>query len=206
MHPLVGKGLSAAVYTQTTDVEVEVNGLMTYDREVIKFDLAETAKWHKTLFTPAPEYRELVPTSERDAQKWRFTTAKPLDGWQTADFDAAKWKEGDGGFGTRMTPGTVVRTEWNTPDIWVRRTFELKDAPKGEAWLRVHHDEDAEVYINGALAAKVTGYTTGYTDLPLTEAGQKALKKGENVIAIHCKQTGGGQYIDAGLTEVVEKK
>ena len=33
LHPLIGKGLSAAVYTQTTDVEVEVNGLMTYDRE-----------------------------------------------------------------------------------------------------------------------------------------------------------------------------
>ena len=32
------KGLSAAVYTQTTDVESEVNGLMTYDRKVMKFD------------------------------------------------------------------------------------------------------------------------------------------------------------------------
>jgi hypothetical protein len=36
--PMVDKGLSAAVYTQTTDVEVEVNGLMTYDRAVIKMD------------------------------------------------------------------------------------------------------------------------------------------------------------------------
>ena len=36
--PMVGKGLSAAVYTQTTDVEIEVNGLMTYDRAVIKMD------------------------------------------------------------------------------------------------------------------------------------------------------------------------
>lgn len=31
-------GLSAAVYTQTTDVEIEVNGLMTYDRALIKMD------------------------------------------------------------------------------------------------------------------------------------------------------------------------
>jgi hypothetical protein len=36
--PMVDKGLSAAVYTQTTDVEIEVNGLMTYDRAVIKMD------------------------------------------------------------------------------------------------------------------------------------------------------------------------
>ena len=36
MAPLIEKGLSAAVYTQTTDCEIEVNGLMSYDREVIK--------------------------------------------------------------------------------------------------------------------------------------------------------------------------
>ncbi|MDE6335469.1 MAG: beta-galactosidase [Muribaculaceae bacterium] len=35
---LVDSGFSAAVYTQTTDVEVEVNGLMTYDRKMVKID------------------------------------------------------------------------------------------------------------------------------------------------------------------------
>lgn len=38
LRELAAKGFSAAVYTQTTDVEIEVNGLMTYDRKVIKFD------------------------------------------------------------------------------------------------------------------------------------------------------------------------
>jgi beta-galactosidase/beta-glucuronidase len=38
LMPMVGKGLSAAVYTQTTDVEIEVNGLMTYDRAMIKME------------------------------------------------------------------------------------------------------------------------------------------------------------------------
>ena len=39
LFPLIdSKGLSAAVYTQTTDVEVEVNGLITYDRELLKMD------------------------------------------------------------------------------------------------------------------------------------------------------------------------
>ena len=37
---MIKNGFSAAVYTQTTDVEVEVNGLMTYDRKVIKLDEA----------------------------------------------------------------------------------------------------------------------------------------------------------------------
>lgn len=38
LKKLIKAGFSAAVYTQTTDVEVEVNGLMTYDRKVIKVE------------------------------------------------------------------------------------------------------------------------------------------------------------------------
>ena len=38
LYKLIPRGYSAAVYTQTTDVEMEVNGLMTYDRKVIKID------------------------------------------------------------------------------------------------------------------------------------------------------------------------
>ena len=43
-------GLSAAVYTQTTDVEGEVNGLLTYDREVSKLPPADFARIHAPLF------------------------------------------------------------------------------------------------------------------------------------------------------------
>ncbi|KIC89256.1 glycoside hydrolase family 2 protein [Flavihumibacter sp. ZG627] len=45
---LIKKGLSAAVYTQTTDVEVEVNGLMTYDRKKIKMPVDSLKKLHST--------------------------------------------------------------------------------------------------------------------------------------------------------------
>ena len=38
LKEMIARGFSAAVYTQTTDVEVEVNGLMTYDRKVIKLN------------------------------------------------------------------------------------------------------------------------------------------------------------------------
>lgn len=44
------KGLSAAVYTQTTDVEGEVNGLMTYDRKVIKIPVDTLNKMHSVLY------------------------------------------------------------------------------------------------------------------------------------------------------------
>ncbi|MFM9025187.1 MAG: glycoside hydrolase family 2 protein [Planctomycetaceae bacterium] len=54
LHDLIGRGLAAAVYTQTTDVEVEVNGLLTYDRAVLKVDPEETAARHRSLFPPPP--------------------------------------------------------------------------------------------------------------------------------------------------------
>ena len=41
---LIRNGFSAAVYTQTTDVEGEVNGLMTYDRKVIKMNEEQIRK------------------------------------------------------------------------------------------------------------------------------------------------------------------
>ena len=47
---LIKAGLSAAVYTQTTDVEVETNGLMTYDRKVIKMPVAALNKVHSKLY------------------------------------------------------------------------------------------------------------------------------------------------------------
>ncbi|HEY0654162.1 MAG TPA: glycoside hydrolase family 2 TIM barrel-domain containing protein [Chryseosolibacter sp.] len=47
---LIKKGLSAAVYTQTTDVEVETNGLMTYDRKVVKMPEQKLQAAHKQLY------------------------------------------------------------------------------------------------------------------------------------------------------------
>lgn len=44
LKDLVNKGFSAAIYTQTTDVEGEVNGIMTYDRALIKLDAERIRK------------------------------------------------------------------------------------------------------------------------------------------------------------------
>lgn len=50
LEGLIKKGLSAAVYTQTTDVEIETNGLMTYDRKVVKMPEARLQEIHKGLY------------------------------------------------------------------------------------------------------------------------------------------------------------
>ena len=205
LRPLIGRGLSAAVYTQTTDVEVEVNGYMTYDRAMIKADAKQMAEAARKLYLPPPIIKTVVPTSERRGIEWSYTTSEPGDGWQKTGFDDSSWKKGQGGFGTEGTPGSVVRTEWKSSDIWLRRSFELKDKKFGQPQLSIHHDEDAEVYINGVLAAKVSGYTGSYIQVPIKAAARKALKAGRNCLAVHCHQTKGGQYIDVGLADVVEQ-
>jgi hypothetical protein len=54
LFPLISeKGLSAAVYTQTTDVEIEVNGLMTYDREVVKMNMDRVMNANRGRFPEA---------------------------------------------------------------------------------------------------------------------------------------------------------
>lgn len=204
LRPLIGQGLAAAVYTQTTDVEIEVNGLMTYDRQVLKFDADTLARAHRRLYLPPPKVTTIVPTSQLASQTWRYTTEPPRDEWHQPEFDDSSWKSGPGGFGEPSTPGSVVKTNWKTNDIWLRREFELPSNTLHEVALRMHHDEDAEVYLNGELIAKATGYTTQYVELPLEPSAVRWLKPGRNTLAVHCKQTGGGQYIDVGLVDLEE--
>jgi putative heme-binding domain-containing protein len=152
--------------------------------------------------------RIIVETAERAPVTWRFTLTVPSEDWFAAEFDDAAWPVAPGGFGRHGTPASVVRTDWHTNDIWLRREFNL---PEGSAngrniALRLHHDEDAEIYINGVEASRVTRWTTGYEDVPLSKAAIESLQPGRNIIAIHCRQQSGGQYIDAGLVEYVSKK
>lgn len=193
------QGLSAIVYTQTTDVETECNGLFTYDREVLKVDPVKVAAANRG---HVPKIRTLVNTSVGEGQSWRYTFDKPADDWFESGFDDSAWAVGPGGFGTAATPGAVVRTTWNTGDIWLRREVELKEFKPENLLLLLHHDEDAEVYINGVLAAKVGEFTKNYEECSIEPAARAALKTGRNIIAVHCKQTGGGQYIDLGLLEL----
>jgi beta-galactosidase/beta-glucuronidase len=48
--PMIPQGLAGAVYTQTTDVEIEINGYLTYDREVEKMDVEKLIQVHRELY------------------------------------------------------------------------------------------------------------------------------------------------------------
>lgn len=175
---------------------------MLYDR-VLWSKYAERDKTRAAGWAPMPippRTETLVPTSQREAAKWRYTTQQPAADWSASSFDDSRWKEGPAGFGTRQTPGAVARTTWNTSDIWLRRTLELAAPLPTRVALRLHHDEDVQVYINGVSVLSRAGYTTGYE---VVEIDPKALQTGKNTLAVHCHQTSGGQYIDVGLDAIV---
>ncbi|HTU26348.1 MAG TPA: family 16 glycoside hydrolase [Pirellulales bacterium] len=194
-------GLAAAVYTQLTDVETETNGLVTYDRAEIKLDLAQAVRAARGQFA---ERKNIVATSEASGQDWRFTFDTPGDNWNVTSFDDSAWQTGPGGFGKEEQPGANPRTAWKTTDVWLRRPFEIVAAPLGTAALRLRHDDDVQVYINGRLIADRAGYSQEYYTLPLDNAARSALKPGKNLLAVHCHQTAGDQFVDAGLIELVE--
>ena len=175
---------------------------MTYDRAVIKVDLDRAVAVNRGDLSKVVVPRVVVPTSEASGLTWRYTFEAPSGAWQGPGYDDSGWKQGPGVLGTRNTPGASVRTTWDTSDVWLRRNFDLPEVDTAGLLLSVLHDEDAEIFLNGVLAATVKGYTGSYEELAIAPEARATLKPGKNAIAIHCRQTLGGQSIDAGLVEL----
>lgn len=206
---LIAQGMNAAVYTQTTDVEIECNGWLTYDREVWKIDPDRAKEATQQVYQPAPILKTIL-SHAADAgspkRTWKYTFTEPAKGWIKPDAAlTTDWKEGAAGFGSAGTPGAVIGTEWTTSDIWLRTDFTLDDLPS-RPYLSIHHDEDAEVFINGKQAMALRAFSSAYQLLKLSPEAAALLKKGDNTLAIHCHQTRGGQYIDCGIIDVTPGK
>jgi hypothetical protein len=181
---------------------------MLYDKAVWEKyagdDQTRAANWAP--MPKAPKITVIVPAADKQPAVWNYTTTAPANDWMDQQFNDSSWKQGQSGFGTVGTPGAIIGTTWRTDDIWLRREVDMpaENYDNISAWL--HHDEDAEVYINGVLALKASGFILNYDVFPLTPAGKAAFKPGKNLIAIHCHQTVGGQYIDAGFVSIQKPK
>ncbi|MBL7968563.1 MAG: DUF4965 domain-containing protein [Prolixibacteraceae bacterium] len=150
--------------------------------------------------------KALVPMANQGAWDGKFVLNQPAKGWETPNFDASKWSDGKGAFGTEGMPDLV--TGWDTKDIWVRREFTL-EATLGEAPLYIiySHDDNFELYLNGEKLVD-TGYKwKNNVVLPLTDDMKKLLVPGgKNVIAAHCHNKTGGGLVDFGLYQDNDKQ
>jgi hypothetical protein len=200
-------------YTQITDVEQEQNGLYTYERKP-KFDVkrihaitSREAAYEKSPPLRAEtaihaEWRVLFGAYPDKAlsREWRyaFDDSSSKD-WIQPDFDDAAWQKGFGGFGSKGGWEWATRTAWTTKDIRLRQEFTYDGSPYDRATLVIHYDNGTEVYVNGRRIWRGTGWNDRYGGFDVTKSVRSALKSGRNVIAVHCHQDEGGQFIDLAL-------
>ncbi len=84
-------------------------------------------------------------------------------------------------------------------DIWLRQEFAYDGAPFSAAAFVIHHDNAAQVYLNGQQVWRGEQWNDAYAGFEATVAVRKALRTGKNTIAVHCHQDEGGQFIDLAL-------
>ena len=199
-------------YTQLTDVEQEHNGLYYYDRKP-KFDVqklhaitARQAAYERgeplapQPAAPVEQRWQVLVGALQDGKlctPWRFTTQTPQADWTGAGFDDQSWQSGRAPFG--HDERRRIKTQWTTPDIYLRKTFEFDGAELKTGAVVISYDEDTEVFVNGQKILSTEKFISHYELRLVTEPLRKALHKGVNTIAVHTHQTVGGQYIDLAL-------
>jgi hypothetical protein len=177
-------------------------GASTPGTAIEQTSVADSAQQRWTLQESAMPLSVVLPTSESSpGQLWRYTTSTPPGTWMQQTFDDSAWMTGRGGFGDVDRGFTSVRTSWTSADLWLRQSFQLDSLPSSLS-VRIYHDEDVQVYINGVLAFSEVSWSQGYRTVKVADAALAALQLGANRIAVHCHNVSAPQFLDVGLAIV----
>jgi hypothetical protein len=135
-------------------------------------------------------------------QGWRYSFEKPSEAWMSLDFEDGSWKEGLMPFGQQYSGVRSPKTKWNTPSIYLRKSFQLDKLPKSDLYLEYFHDEDIQVFLNGTQILKRKGYSTKNLKFKLSPEQKKMLILGKNILAVYCiNNVRGPGLIDVKLLE-----
>ena len=165
------------------------------DQALLGF-LRVDGKVYSFMGDPAMPPRAFAPAANEMPYTCRYMTDSVSDKWYDENFDDSKWKQAAAPFGNT---GSGAATAWDTKEIWMRRSLEVIDANPGRLILQLRCDDNAEVYLNGELVHIQTNWLSDYKQIILSGAAKKTLHTGNNVLAIHCTNTGGYAWLDAGL-------
>jgi len=185
VYPLLSRGLSAAIYTQTTDVELEVNGLMTYDRKILKVPAKEVKDLHQKLYSNYGKAVFLVEDSEVSPSKIQFRTTFPGTEWYR--------KGNPAGFKTQMGPVRIAKGQ----SIWSAATFQLKD--KADLAMKLYAQGALKIFLNGHLIYDKKILTKRHYDEFNLSEFKEHLKEGNNRIALELTDVGADSSFDYGL-------
>ena len=157
-------------------------------------------KLYKFMGEPEQLLKEIVPVAEDKIGSSRFTTEKPGDDWKELNYDESRWQQGTGMYGSASSN---AQTTWTTRDIWIRKTFAVTEPNIHQLLLLARYDDNTEIYLNGKQIFTATCCASGYKEVKMPIENTQLLKPGKNLLAIHCVNTGGPGFIDAGLYDVL---
>jgi hypothetical protein len=150
-------------------------------------------KTYRVIGSEGKIYNTILATSDEQNYSVKYVNSESKEGWQDISFNDANWKTGEAPFtSNKRKSGTL----WDSHDLWVRRTFNLDKTGFNNLFLKLKHDDNIEVYLNGEEVYHHTGWINKYQYIPLDGV---RLKKGKNVLAIHIANTAGGAFLDAGI-------
>lgn len=178
--------LNASATRHWTGADQSLLGMLQVDGKVYRF-----------LGREDKPYNIVLPSSDVDAYSVKYTEEMPAADWMKSSFSDAAWKTGNGPFGT----GRRAKTKWTSKDLWVRRSFSLNDLKLNKLFLKIYHDDNTEVYLNGDKIYNKQGWLNKFQYFPIDEIIKSKLKKENNILAIHVANTAGGQWLDAGIVE-----
>jgi hypothetical protein len=179
--------LTAAPTTHWSGTPHSLVGLVKVDNTIYRFLGAE-----ETL------YKALAPTSDEKNYEAAYTETAPDEGWQNLSYNDSKWKRGAAPFGDNTT---TAKTQWRSKDLWMRRTFTVTNTDFNKLYLKLQHDDNVEVFLNGEEVYRAKGWNNKFAYLPISATVAKKIKKGKNVLAVHVQNTAGGAWLDAGILE-----
>jgi len=148
-------------------------------------------------------YKTILPASDEEAYNSKYTETQPAANWINLNFDDKAWQTGGAPF---TDDKSQAKTQWKSKNIWVRRIFNLTNTSVDKLLLKIQHDDNVEVYLNGDKIFNKIGWTGDFIMVPVSDAIKAKLKKGNNIIAIHCANTAGGAWLDFGLVDQVKAK
>lgn len=140
-------------------------------------------------------YRSVLPAAQAAPL---YTETAPAEGWNSASFATAGWKAGRFPFTNVDGAGTTV---WKSRDVWSRQSFSFVPKVNQDLWLQLRYDDDVQVYLNNAKIFEGTCCAQKPLYIPLPA---NVLTKGQNTLAVHVTNTGGGALLDADLVEEVK--
>ncbi|SKB96965.1 protein of unknown function [Salegentibacter salinarum] len=157
---------------------------------------------YRFLGNEAKTFNSVLPASEEGFTA-QITEEKPEKGWHETGFDDSSWKSAKAPYGNQSEDAT---SSWESEDLWLRRKFDLEAADLEKLFLKLRHDDNINVYLNGAKIYERNGWTHKFEYHEIPASAFKNLKKEDNILAIHIKNTAGGQWLDFGLAEEIKDK